>query len=75
MTYTSTGKNFISFATLTSPPLPVDGKANNRIFYTDTSNSSPACAFAPDGSFWWAWTGNDGSPGSINFQADADMFK
>ena len=56
--------------------------------HSDTSNYSPALAFDPSGSLWWAWTGTDTPqgwtpppgwdgttppPGSMNFQNNVDM--
>jgi hypothetical protein len=76
LAYTGTDNHFRAFGSLNPPPLPqFNSNPNSRVRrkYDDTSNFSPALAVADNGALFWAWTGTDGHPGSLNFQNDADM--
>jgi hypothetical protein len=76
LAYTATSSQLISFSSLTPPPLPqLNSNAGSRVrkSYNENSFVSPAIAYAASGSLFWAWTGTDGTPGSLNFANDADL--
>ena len=78
LAYTGNDNHFRSISSLNPPPLPQSTRnADSRVRqdYADTSFVSPAIAYDDRGSLFWAWTGTDGPPGSLNFQSDASMSK